>query len=62
MVMTVGRHMVGGRNAVMGTDAKEVRESQRMTVSGHKVRGHIFKSLVSFTKAKTTLPLPLCER
>ena len=30
--------------------------------SNGRVREHIFKSLVSFTKAKTTLPLPLCKR
>ena len=27
-----------------------------------RMKHHIFKSLVSFTKAKTALPLPLCKR
>ena len=35
-VMTVGGHMVGGHNAVMGTDAKEAREDYSERTYGER--------------------------
>jgi hypothetical protein len=39
MMMTVSRHMMG--RGVMGADAKEARESRRMTVSGQSLEGQL---------------------
>ena len=43
-------------------DPTPKKKQKKTKVPIREVINHIFKSLVSFTKAKIALPLPLCER